>query len=205
MTTSAPDAPRLDPRAERTRAALADALRRLLATTAIDEISVSALCREAGVHRTTFYGHFESVQDFAIEQYGYEFDSISVVDVDPSEGDPQQVAVRYEESLRGLLEHVVSERAGYRALLASRSRWLFHSVLDGRIRHRALLAVEVWAARDVPGAPQERCAQEEAAAYIAGGLIGAIETWAVGDEDDLEAAAERFTALLPSWWPHPTD
>jgi len=204
VTTSTPGGPGLDPRAERTRRALVDALNRLLETTALDEISVTSLCREAGVHRTTFYGHHESVHDFAIEQYGYEFDAISVVDVDPSEGDPSQVAGRYEDSLRSLLEHVASERAGYRGLLRSRSRWLFHSVLDVRIRHRALIAVQVWAERGVEGAPTDPGAQEEAAAYIAGGLVGAMETWALGDDDDIAAATERFTALLPSWWPHPT-
>ncbi|WP_058233826.1 TetR/AcrR family transcriptional regulator [Devriesea agamarum] len=52
-------------RARRTVDALAAALKRLLMKRTLGEVTVSDLCREAGIHRTTFYGHFRSVDDCA--------------------------------------------------------------------------------------------------------------------------------------------
>jgi AcrR family transcriptional regulator len=52
-----------DPRQERTRAALRDALIDLLTQKDFDAISVSALCREAGIARPTFYLHAKEKAD----------------------------------------------------------------------------------------------------------------------------------------------
>lgn len=56
-------APREDRRVRRTREALFSAFDRLLATTPYSKITVSALAREAGVNRKTFYLHYSSVDD----------------------------------------------------------------------------------------------------------------------------------------------
>ena len=50
-----------DPRAARSRALLHFAVRDILATDGTSELTVSALCRRAGLHRTTFYQHYEDM------------------------------------------------------------------------------------------------------------------------------------------------
>lgn len=46
--------------------ALADALKRMLSTTPLAKVTVSALACEAGVHRQTFYRYFHDVYDLAV-------------------------------------------------------------------------------------------------------------------------------------------
>lgn len=51
----------MDPRAKKTIIALRTALFRLLETTTVDDITVTGLCREAGINRRTFYLHYGNV------------------------------------------------------------------------------------------------------------------------------------------------
>ncbi|MFH5824095.1 TetR/AcrR family transcriptional regulator [Georgenia sp. AZ-5] len=55
----------MDPRTRRTLDALQRALTELLDTTPLSQVTVSELCRVAGVHRTTFYKHFQTVGELA--------------------------------------------------------------------------------------------------------------------------------------------
>ena len=190
-----------DPRQLRTRVALTSALLRLLERAPLDEISVAALCREAGVHRTTFYGHAPNVHAFALAVFTQDLDQLTAVTVEPAAETPEHIAERYFDSLTRVLEHVADERAGYRALFGSAGRGVFRAALDERMRRRARIALEVWRAKRVPGAPVADAAVDEAAAFIAGGLVGAVETWAMGDETDAAASAARIAALMPRWWP----
>ncbi|WP_353814812.1 TetR/AcrR family transcriptional regulator [Agromyces sp. SYSU T00266] len=201
VAPSAVASPADDPRHRRTRAALTAALLRLLEREPLDAISVAALCREAAVHRTTFYAHASNVHDFALDVFTQDLDRLTAVAVEPEAETPEHVAERYLASLVAVLEHVADDRAGYRALFGSTSRGVFRSALDARMRVRARLALEVWRAQGVPGAPHDDVAIAEAAAYIAGGLVGALETWAMGDETDAAASAARLATLMPSWWP----
>jgi AcrR family transcriptional regulator len=191
----------LDPRQVRTRQALAGALTRLLERKPLEEISVAELCREAGVHRTTFYGHFDSVAEFALAEFSRGLDEIAEVEVEPRAETSVAVAERYLESLRAQLGHVLEERAGYRTLFGPATNRVFRAALDDRLRHRAELALAVWRDQAVPGAPRSDAEIREAAAFLAGGLVGVIETWALGDDTDIDAASARIYALMPSWWP----
>jgi AcrR family transcriptional regulator len=185
----------------RTRQALAAALTSLLERKPLEEISVAELCREAGVHRTTFYGHFDGVPEFALAEFSRGIDVIAEVQVDAGAATSVAVAERYLESLRAQLAHVLEERAGYRMLFGPATRRVFRAALDDRLRHRAELALAVWRDQDVPGAPRTEAEIREAAAFIAGGLVGVIETWALGDETGVDAAGARVYDLMPSWWP----
>ena len=50
-------------RAAATRDAIKDAMLELLQRTSFNEISISQLCREAGVGRATFYTHYTGLTD----------------------------------------------------------------------------------------------------------------------------------------------
>ncbi|MFD3438281.1 TetR/AcrR family transcriptional regulator [Streptomyces sp. NPDC058685] len=56
-----------DPRAERTRARLRAALLEECADRALDEISVAAVVRRAGLGRATFYLHYADLQALAVD------------------------------------------------------------------------------------------------------------------------------------------
>ncbi|KRA12455.1 hypothetical protein ASD61_10945 [Leifsonia sp. Root60] len=174
---------------------------RLLETTPLDDITVAELCREAGVHRTTFYAHADDVHDFALAEFSRGIDRLTAVAVEPASESVAHVAGRYVESMRQVFEHVAEDRAGYRALFGSSTRGVFRGVLDERMRARAQRALEVWADQGVVGAPVGSAAQAEAAAFIAGALVGVIESWALGDDGDAAAAAARVSTLMPGWWP----
>ena len=53
---------KLDKRVVKTRAAIHDAFRQLIATCGLDKVTVSALARQAKIDRKTFYLHYSSVQ-----------------------------------------------------------------------------------------------------------------------------------------------
>jgi len=184
-----------DPRQARTRAALSDALMRLLASSPLDSISVAALCREAGVHRTTFYGHAAGVEEFAVDFLTRDLDLVTAVE---SPSGPGIDLSRYRTALITLLAHVADERALYRPLLQSRWGGSLRAAIDGRLRERFLIALDVFRASNVVGVPDQRT---EAVAFLTGALVGMIASWAASDDVDAVAAADRVLALMPAWWP----
>jgi len=54
---------------------LIEALLTVAGETAWSRVTVTALCRSAGVHRSTFYGHFESVDDVLVRGLPLWFDA----------------------------------------------------------------------------------------------------------------------------------
>lgn len=74
-----------DPRARRTRATLKQALMQLLQRTDWGEITVAAICRRAGVARSSFYEHFTAKADVLDEVFA---DRMSDVRPSSRPGDP---------------------------------------------------------------------------------------------------------------------
>ena len=66
-----------EPRAARTHESLTNALFDLLRQHDLTEISISELCRTAGVHRTTFYGHYADIYAFAGDSFASILDDVS--------------------------------------------------------------------------------------------------------------------------------
>lgn len=189
----------IDPRQARTSAALRAALVRLLAHRALDTISVSDLCREAGVHRTTFYKHAKDVDRFAVATFSADLDALSAVT--PETDDPAETAGDYLNAMRRLLEMLAEQRPVYRALFASSARGAFRAAIGTRLIFRVHLALEHFAASDVAGAPRSARDQDEASAFIAGALVGVLDVWTRENDTDADAAASRILRLMPGWWP----
>lgn len=212
-----------DPRTLRTRVALTEALFRLLEDGALDVISVSALCEEAGVHRTTFYGHATGIEAFTIDVIAREVDALATVgpiapgrvdgseQVDAPRGkadegdaggtgglDVSAALEPYRLAMVELLSHVAGERALYRALLASQWSGGLRVALDELMQRRVELALEVFAEQPGVSVPAYR---EEAVAFVSGALVGSIVAWALSDDADAESWAARVQALMPPWWP----
>ncbi|TFD50278.1 TetR/AcrR family transcriptional regulator [Cryobacterium frigoriphilum] len=190
----------LEPRMARTHQALATALLRLLDGSSLESITVAGLSREAGVHRTTFYGHYPDVVSFAASIFVGELDAIARVDIDPAASvTPESISDAYAQSLRQMLDHVATSRPVYRALFASRIGAGFRGDLTERMRGRALTAMRAWKHQGIA----ITVADEAAAAFISGGIVSAIEHWSASDEADAAAYAATITGLMPRWWPRP--
>lgn len=188
----------IDPRQLRTRAALISALHALLSEGAstensLEAISVAKLCATAGVHRTTFYKHAASIEEFAVDAVTRELDDVSTVDAggtDPLED--------YRVTMIAVLDHVAAERTSYRALLGSPWSGALREAIDERMRSRVWIALDVFAAQQDVRVPDHRT---EITAFVSGGLVGAIMAWALSDDTDSVACAARIQALMPEWWP----
>lgn len=218
-----------DPRRVRTREALRRALLGLLEDESLASISIAALCEAAGVHRTTFYKHAGSIEEFAADVITRELDAIATIDTGAS--DPIDA---YRQAMVDVLVHVAGERELYRPLLSSRWGGALRTTIDERLRARVRIALDVFAALQVdarevadprrsgqpgePDAPGQPGAlgqpgqpgqtdqsipahREEIAAFISGGLVGTIVLWAQSDDLDAEGWAARVQALMPPWWP----
>lgn len=200
---SAPETPREqrrpsaeEPRIARTREALESGLWELLQENELADITVAALCRQAGVHRTTFYGHYRNILDFAASVYADVVNGLGAVNVDQrgTGRTQEEVGVLYAEALRRILVHTFAERRVYRALFHTGT---FHAVLADGLRPRFLLALYAWQAYGL--VPAMDC--EVAAAFLGGAYASWIEQWVAGEDDDVEAWLASLPDLLPGWWP----
>ncbi|NHI16609.1 TetR/AcrR family transcriptional regulator [Microbacterium excoecariae] len=185
-----------DPRAVRTRARLADALVRLLSREDLASIGVAELCREAGVHRTTFYGHYASVGDLAAAVFASMLDEVSAIDVAPGTSLAELSRV-YADGTVAILTAVARERGAIRALLDSAVSLGFRKRLREHLVRRAEIAIENMrhGGIDLPADTRVE------AAVIAGGVVSAIELWASLDDAHAAAFADRIVANMPRWWP----
>lgn len=200
---SAPETPHpqprtvpVEPRTARTREALETGLWELLRDQELADISVAQLCRQAGVHRTTFYGHHRNILDFAAAVYADVVNRLGAVDVDQrGTGRTQaEVGVLYADALRRILKHTRSEERVYRALFATGT---FQEVLADGLQPRFLLALYAWQHYGL--VPDLKC--KPAAAFLGGAYAAWIEQWVAGDDDNVEAWLGSLTELLPAWWP----
>ncbi|MCS5736223.1 TetR/AcrR family transcriptional regulator [Herbiconiux daphne] len=187
-----------EPRAARTHEALTTALFGLLRSHDLTEISISELCRTAGVHRTTFYGHYADIYAFAADAFARMLDDLNAVAEDPATFDDSSIEAvldAYNASMRRALEHIRDNRPAYRMMFGTRVDAGFRSELFQRLLRRASLAISICQrhgrAADVDPAT--------AAAYIAGGSVGVFEEWAGSDDTDADARTAQIMAISPAW------
>ncbi|WP_029150799.1 TetR/AcrR family transcriptional regulator [Microbacterium indicum] len=196
-TPVSPSATSDDPRAQRSRQRLADALRTMLQAEDLGDIGVAELCRAAGVHRTTFYGHYASVGDLAADVYATMLDEASAVE--PFTASPSESSQVYVDQMVELLDAVLRERTAIRALLESSVSLGFRKRLRQRYLDRMQMAVDVLRANGAD-VPEDSTV---GVAFMAGGIASALELWAASDDTDSRAFGRQVLASMPRWWPSP--
>ena len=181
----------MDARSLRSRSKLHAAILALSTATQIADISVSAICREAGVTRDTFYRHANNPIGLLADALGAEIDELMIVL-------PESDAIGDGE--RVLLEHVQRRAAVYRGAMRPLLAAPVRSNLEQSIRG----GLELWARLHPHIVPavfvDDETAMRMAIAYAAAGTVGAIEEWLRSDDTDIERAVEVILAASPQWW-----
>lgn len=190
-------ADRSEPRAARTREAVLSVLHDHLAQGGPD-LSVAELCRRAGIHRVTFYGHWSDIASATADAFAESVDRLAAVpdDVLDAVSSATELASAYRSALAHQLAEILHHRDTYCRLFTDAA---FERRLIASLDHRAAAAI-VELRRlgvKVPGHV------DTAAAFIAGGVIAAFRVWAMSDGADIEDAADEVYAHLPPWWPRP--
>ena len=182
-----------DPRFTRSRQAIADALAEHMQRTQTCP-SVSALAEAAGIHRATFYNHFDSVEEAAVYVIAGDFRAPHDLNIsDRQKGaDPATVAVA---TLNAMLDSLRQRRSLF--LLAS--TWRSPSGLMGI---GDLLLDQLYALRRDLGVDERESGPNNSVedVYTASGVHGVFSAAVGGNTScDPEEISVRLYALLPEW------
>ncbi len=169
----------------------------LMATKNLDEIGVAELCREAGVHRTTFYKHFTSVTGFATHVFTGLLDELASVDAEEEAASSEELALTYPVAFGAVFRHVLQERETYRRLLSANGDAVFQRIVAERMVARASATLRILEERGIAPAVDPMTA----AGMIGMSITGALAAWAVSDSDDVERHTQDVLTCLPTWWP----
>lgn len=178
---------REDARIQRTYTLLLQALTELLEEKPFEEIRVTDLCDRAGVHRSTFYAHFEDkhhLLTFAIQ----ELMDIFVPQPSSTERDTFQYA------LRRVFKYFLKNREMYTLLFLdprnASAKQLF--------RNEYVRAFHLFMKRRYSGAPVSDI--NLYSRYFIGGLLAVVDYWLERDTDDIspEEMAVQFDGLIPN-------
>ncbi|MFE9257666.1 TetR/AcrR family transcriptional regulator [Streptomyces sp. NPDC006879] len=156
-----------DPRAARTRALLRAALLAECTGRSLDEVSVAALVRRAGVGRATFYLHYQDLRSLAVDACAQVVtDAVEALHAWRGVPDPSSAPA----ALVQFFEEVGAHAQLYRALLAPSSG----GPLGARLRHE--LSERSASERRLAGAPEP----ELVGAAVAGAFTGVLADWLGG-------------------------
>lgn len=181
----------MDARSRRSRELLRAAVLDLAGRMPIADVTVSAICVEAGVTRDTFYRHAESPVDLLA-------DALSAEIAEAMEILPRTDAIGDAE--RALLEHVARRADVYRGAMHPLLAAPVRSNLERSIRS----GLDLWTTLHPEIVPDtfsgDLAAMRIAIAYAAAGTVGSIEEWLRNGDDDIDRAVRVILAASPEWW-----
>jgi AcrR family transcriptional regulator len=186
-----------DPRSIRTVARLQAALRDLVRDEPLDAITVSELCRVAGVRRTTYYTHFDGVADqltaLLIEPVAH------AVSIAGPGADVPSTAAAFRASMLATLRLIAGDRPAFRAAFGSTVSAAFRRALASALADRVAVALDIWAGLGLA----TEADRAVSVPFVAGGVTLVLEAWALADDEDAEAWEAAVARQLPPWWPRP--
>lgn len=183
-----------DPRASRTRAKLIDAAEALVSRHH-PTITVSAIITEAGVSKTTFYSHFASIDELALQIVERAYTEVAELNrklsASPNVGAYEAMRASFEV----LVNHYILHLPFYRSVLALH---LSREVHTNAVRSMAA-DIEPGIV-DHPNLPAG-IRPHLAASLIASTVVGFLDEWM---EEDFEASGDELVThlmiLLPTWY-----
>lgn len=183
-----------DPRAVRTRRKLIDAFHAAVADSDPSAMSVSGLARAAGINRTSFYSHFDSPEDLAIQALSELFDVVGNADIVMRAGHDVSASEASRRALRDIVGFVDERRDSYaRVLGPGAAPRLVRAVTDA-FKERTATSLERVSTRP-PGADVRVTAR-----FLAGGVLGVIGDWLADDHGwSPDELVEALIQCLPGW------
>lgn len=180
----------VDRRVARSRRAIRAAFERLVMERPLDDITVSAIAREADVDRKTFYQHFGSVDglldEMALEVVGRVLDDAEAAyrerDVD------RALAAFFSGLARALSENLALNRRLLESVPPERLLGHLADPLAHGIRERGLVSPEM-----------DAQTFDYCLAFELGGLVAALRAWALAGEgappvEDVTRVAQELTS-----------
>jgi AcrR family transcriptional regulator len=173
MYTGAMPVQHVDPRVQRSRAALEAALLDLVGERDLAQISISDVTKHAGVNRSTFYEHYTDMHDLAESACTAMFDEL--VGATPVFGLPSE-SDQPQHQIPELFAHIAAHARLYRMLLGPDGSARVINYLLQRIAvaaHVGLVAPAVSTHADDPA----EIPHDPQAAFTAGAVLGTVIDW----------------------------
>ena len=178
----------LDPRSQRSRAALRDALAEALGTTPFEEITVVLLTQRAGVNRSTFYQHYLTPENLLIDLVNTRLQDTGIADAEGT--DPADAHV--PACIARLVAFAGEWRETYRHRLSNPARNSFLVCVHGQVRS---LSGRLLGEGERAGKPLSL-----AAPGLSGAITGIVSDWMVCDEplpaEDLADSLWRLIGIV---------
>lgn len=158
----------IDPRIQRTRASLQEALLTLCKKRDLDEVTISEVADAAGVNRTTFYQHYPDIDTLladaldSIAEAAHAQLELQLPNLD--EGGPRELISKY-------LTHVSENAALYRKVFSSTGSPVIVARLTDRVSTIAESGLRAVKTEEL------NLPIEIAAASLAGSFVGILRGW----------------------------
>ena len=189
-----------DPRWQRSRKALTDAIIELASEQPVHKLTVRAITERAGVDRTTFYHHAETPEALLRHVLRGELDTI-LQEFQTEIYEPDGDWAEYQEAgLRLLLSHVQDRQDIYRASLRNGNDNLVQRVLGAHFTEATMVLLNQ-GAYPLPGIESlDEASKDFAARGVSGGLVGALTSWLLLPPPLCsETFLKNFRLFFPSW------
>ena len=170
---------KIDRRSRQTRQRIGGAFLKLGGVQAINLITVDGLAREAGIARSTFYSHYEGIDDYIARSFANMLSSTA-----NSELGVQALPIR------AILEHIAVSGEGARALLKYRNY--------AKMMRRGENALREVAAKRLRDQPQimDEIERKLLATMLAAGFISMLQDWIEQDRTlSIDEVVRRFEAM----------
>jgi len=185
----------VDARILNTAAALNAAVISLASATPISRITVADVTRAARINRATFYSHYTSPSALLAHVLSADLEQIRTTDNRERASGDLPAALITRQSVIDSVRHVARFRDIYRLALTDASDGTTHHVLAASFYGSCLTHLRNSVSpEEIPGDI------ELVAAYVANGLVGAIEAAASSGHWDESGLTELLMAMLPTWW-----
>jgi AcrR family transcriptional regulator len=189
----------MDPRFRRSRDALRAAVLEFAAAMPVADLSVTAICRKAGLTRTTFYQHAASPVDLLADALGDEI--AQVIAAFQDDDGSIRAGAGFRDSERALLQHIADRALVYRGALSPHLLPQLRANIE-RVIRAGLVAHLRRYPQSLPAgvAAGDEGALSLLAAYAAGGTVAAIELWLVDEPADVDRGVRLILAASPDFW-----